>query len=229
MAGHQSVETFEIEIPRIHAYRLLGIRGNNRRPRDSVLRIFEKEYATAAELVEARAVIAMSHGGLPGSSFIDRKMPLVVVVCTIGKSLEERVSALSEKGDNASALVLDAIGSAAAEEVADRSNRQICEMAFPTDFNPDRRRSPGYGRWNIREQKQIFDYLNPEAIGVSLNESCMMIPRKSISYVVPLEGGRPGSGVGGRCERCNLGDCPYRDLGDDEESDNRINEWRIDT
>ncbi len=228
MTGHhQSIESFDIEIPRVHAYRLLGIRGDGRRPRDSLLEIFEREFAAAAELVEAKAVMSLSHAGLPGSDFIDSGMPLVVVACTIGKPLEERVTALSDKGDNASAIVLDAIGSAAAEEVADRSNRKICEMALPTDFSPDRRRSPGYGRWDIREQELIFDYLNPGVIGVSLNRSCMMIPRKSISYIVPLEGGRPGSSSGGRCERCNLEDCPYRDFGRDEDSDRRINEWRM--
>jgi hypothetical protein len=217
MEHERSIETFSIETPRGHAYRLLGIRSKGRRPRESVVQMFEEEYELASRMIEGRAVMRISHGGLPGSSHLDPAMPLVVAVCTIGPALEHRVSELADSGDAARALILDAIGSAAAEEAADQSNRLICEMAAPTDFSPDRRRSPGYGKWDIREQKAIFSYLNPEDIGVTLSPSCMMTPRKSISYVVPLEGGKPGAGAGRRCSRCGLEDCPYRATG--EESD----------
>lgn len=217
MEHKRSIETFPIKIPRGYAYRLLGIRSKGRRPRDSVVQMFEEEYGLASKLIEGRAVMRISHGGIPGSSHLDPAMPLVVVVCTIGIELERRVSELADSGDAARALIMDAIGSAGAEEAADQSNRLICEMAAPTDYSPDCRRSPGYGKWDIREQEAIFSYLNPEDIGVTLSPSCMMLPRKSVSYVVPLEGGKPGQGPGHRCSRCSVEDCPYRATG--EESD----------
>jgi hypothetical protein len=219
MNEQRSIERFQITIPRGHALRLLGIRKQGRRPRDSVKEIFEEEYAAAMDLIDASAVMCLSHTGLPGSSFIDSTMPLVVVVCTIGPALEERVTRFTDEGEAARALILDAIGSAAAEEVADQSNRMICQMAMPTDFCPDSRRSPGYGKWDIREQEAIFRFLEPSEIGVTLNESCMMVPRKSISYIVPLEGGTPGDGPGERCHLCGVEDCPYRALGDEEDFD----------
>ncbi len=212
MTEHRRIETFRIEIPRGFAYRLLGFKKTGRRPRGSVMSMIDQEFATAAELVDPRAVMRLGHGGLPGSDFVEPDMPLVAVVCTIGAALEERVSELSERGEAARAAILDAIGSAAAEEVADRSNRLICEMAAPTDYRPDARRSPGYGDWDIREQAAIFSFLEPEDIGVGLNEHCMMVPRKSVSFAVPLEGGTPGQGPGNRCSRCGAADCPYRRL-----------------
>jgi hypothetical protein len=219
MKERRSIESFQIEIPRGQALRLLGIRKKGRRPRSSVVEMFDEEYEWAMRMVEPKAVMAISHSGLPGSSHIDPTMPLVVVVCTIGMALEERVTELAEAGDAARALVLDALASAAAEEVADQSNHLICEMTAPTDFAPDSRRSPGYGKWDIREQNVIFRFLQPEEIGVVLTESCMMIPRKSISYVVPLEGGKPGQGPGQRCVRCGVKDCPYRAFGDEDSFD----------
>jgi len=214
--GERTIETFDIEIPRIFAYRLLGMKKSSRRPRDSVMEIFEDEFSRAHELVDAKAVMRLSHAGLPGSTHIDPAMPVVVVVCTIGPALEARVAELGDKDETARAIILDSIGSAAAEEVADRSNQIICSMASPTDFAPDTRRSPGYGTWNIREQNAIFEYLQPGDIGVTLTDTCMMIPRKSVSYAVPLEGGKPGKGEGHRCENCNMEHCAFRNAGDDD-------------
>ncbi len=217
MSTNRMIETFRFDIPRRFAYRLLGIRKNGRLPRKSVMAMIDEEFALAAELIDAKAVMVMSHAGLPGSAFIDSALPLVVGVCTIGPALEERVATLMESGDQARAVIVDAIGSAAAEEAANRSNLLICEMSDPTDFQPDRRISPGYGKWNIREQEAIFRFVEPADIGVTLSESLMMMPRKSVSYVVPLEGGTPGSGPGNRCSHCNMADCPLRDDGGEDD------------
>ena len=117
---------------------------------------------------------------------------------------------LAEGGQSARAAILDAIGSAAVEEVADRCNELICAMAAPTDFAPDMRTSPGYGSWVLREQALVFEFLRPEDIGVELTERFSMLPRKSVSFVVPLEGGPIGRSAVERCRHCGLEDCPYR-------------------
>ncbi|MCP4146820.1 MAG: hypothetical protein GY757_03625, partial [bacterium] len=44
--------------------------------------------------------------------------------------------------------------------------------------------SPGYCGWHISGQRKLFDWLNPEAIGIRLNESYLMSPLKSISGVL---------------------------------------------
>jgi hypothetical protein len=219
MLEGRRVESFSIRIPRDQALRLMGVRGKRRAPRESLMEVFEEEYATAAEMVRPRAVLRFAPAGLPGSSWIAPDMPLVAVVCTIGDVLEKRVSRLAEQGSAARALVLDSIGSAGAEEVADRSNRLICEMAASTDHVPDCRRSPGYGSWDVREQAAMFRFVQPDEIGVTLTESCMMVPRKSISYVVPLRGGEPGRLPGNRCSRCGAEGCPYREGDGDHEVD----------
>ena len=108
----------------------------------------------------------------------------------------------------ARAMLLDAIGSAAVEEVADRSNRRICEEALCAGLDPGPRVSPGYGAWDLEDQDWIFREIAPAEIGVTLSENWMMTPRKSISYAVPLSGGsvRPRR----RCVHCGLADCAYR-------------------
>ena len=68
--------------------------------------------------------------------------------------------------------------------------------------------SPGYGDWQLSEQKMFFQLLNCQSIGLTLTESCMMVPVKSVTAIVGLSDveGRPWS----RCEICGLDNCVYR-------------------
>jgi cobalamin-dependent methionine synthase I len=79
-------------------------------------------------------------------------------------------------------LILDAIGSEATEQVARQTDRLLCKKAREMNLWPSKRFSPGYRSWNIEEQRYLFQVLPGEEIGVTLNESCMMIPRKSVSF-----------------------------------------------
>jgi len=205
----RTVIRFQVEAPRVEALRLLGIRPHQRPLRASLQRVFEEEYEAARDLFDP-AVVLESQQGLAGSGFYDPSMPLALAVCTIGPALDERVEDHTRAGDSARGMVLDAIGSAAVEALADRSNERICRQALEAGLLPDVRSSPGYGRWSLEEQRLIFDLLEPEEIGVSLTGTHMMNPNKSISYAVPLRGGRPGKRARGRCQRCGFRDCEYR-------------------
>ena len=79
-------------------------------------------------------------------------------------------------------MILDALGSEAVEEVAIQSDQILAEKARDMNLWASKRYSPGYGRWDIREQRYVFQILPGQDIKVSLNESCMMVPRKSISF-----------------------------------------------
>lgn len=131
-------------------------------------------------------------------------------LCTIGDELENKVRELNQRGELAFAVILDAIGSVAAENTADFVNLQICEWCQKKGWGTSPRFSPGYGNWSLEGQKFIFSLLPAEKIKVRLNQSCMMIPRKSVSFAIKI-GEKFGSlKKKGICEICNLKDCPYR-------------------
>ena len=46
--------------------------------------------------------------------------------------------------------------------------------------------SPGYCGWHITAQRKLFDLLDPDETVISLNESCLMSPLKSISGVLVI-------------------------------------------
>lgn len=135
---------------------------------------------------------------------------IALALCTIGEELENMVSELNQKGELAHAVILDAIGSVAAENAADFINLQICEWCQKRGWGTSQRFSPGYGNWSLEGQKFIFSLLPAERIKVRLNQSCMMIPIKSISFAVKIGEEFVGLSKKKICETCNLKNCPYR-------------------
>lgn len=138
---------------------------------------------------------------------------LVVGLVTVGGGIEDRASGLIHGGDTVGALLLDAMGSAAAEETADRLGVVIAGGEIPRGDDAPAlscRISPGYGRWPLDAQTALFDHLPHAAVGVTLRPSLLMEPRKSISFAMWLGAdARPIVGLSG-CERCPLKTCRYR-------------------
>jgi len=108
-----------------------------------------------------------------------------LVVCTIGPALEEQVGALFA-ADSVRAMALDGAGTAAVGEVARQIVAQICEEASSRGLGTGMRASPGQEGWPIEQQRVFFDLVPAQGIGVQLTESCLMLPRKSVSVVVGL-------------------------------------------
>lgn len=103
-------------------------------------------------------------------------------------------------------IVADCIGSAAVEAFCDKVN-------FSFD-NPDFLRprfSPGYGDLPLEHQKTIVDFLNTKKnIGMSLTDSLMMIPVKSVTAIIGI-GDEKNKCKGPGCMICSGKNCPYRD------------------
>jgi len=71
--------------------------------------------------------------------------------------------------------------------------------------------SPGMPGFSISEQWQLFKLVPAEEIGVSLNPSGMMVPRKSTSMVIGVGMKMPTWTQAEVCDRCSLKrTCPYK-------------------
>ncbi|HET9233062.1 MAG TPA: hypothetical protein VFP10_02850, partial [Candidatus Eisenbacteria bacterium] len=124
---------------------------------------------------------------------------------TVGFELERRVSNLLAHGESTRALLLDAAGSAAAEEAADELEKRL--HAGRTH----RRFSPGYGSWALTAQRALFELLPHQDVGVELLSSCLMMPRKSVSFAVWLGSESETYLPQSRCRACGRIGCPYRE------------------
>jgi len=137
---------------------------------------------------------------------------IALLVCTLGPKLEERISEVMETNP-VYGLALDGFGSAAAEALGLAICAELEEKAHTSGLFTSVPLNPGMIGWPVEEgQLQIFLALEPDSIGVTLNESCMMSPRKSVSMVLgisnsPFTSGRP-------CDFCSINEtCRYKDQG----------------
>ena len=104
---------------------------------------------------------------------------------TIGPGLEEKRNQYIKDKETTRALVLDAIGSVLAEELADITNKQI--IAENPRKKTTMRFSPGYGDWDLSGQIDFLKWLSAGQIGVKLNESFQMMPEKSVSAILGVK------------------------------------------
>jgi hypothetical protein len=213
------LEGFDIEPDAAELSRLLGRKNgeNIGAPAAAMAGKIDDALEAALEeskaLIEPEAIYIITAGSdLPGSDVFEELERVAFCVCTIGPKLEERVTAHAKEGDMLAAVVLDAIGSAAAEAVARYANDRIEETAAAGGLKTSCRASPGYGDWDVKEQKNLFSLVPAGRIGVTLTESSMMVPRKSISFAVHISENPVRLRSEGSCRNCDLETCPYRIL-----------------
>ena len=69
--------------------------------------------------------------------------------------------------------------------------------------------SPGYGDWPLEEQRILFAVLDcAHSIGLTLTESCMMAPVKSVTAVMAIT--EAAAQKNHKCLYCNKTDCEFR-------------------
>jgi hypothetical protein len=127
-------------------------------------------------------------GRLPGEeSVLERVAPLgqrfALFAATVGEPVCARIRQLFAEGDAPLGLLLDAVASEATTALAvelgdallgDRHEPGLAVLAY----------SPGYCGWPVTGQRALFARLVPGEIGISLGESALMAPVKSVSGVL---------------------------------------------
>ena len=135
---------------------------------------------------------------------------IVAGVCTIGEALERRVSELWEARDLPLAMMLDSVGSGAVESLAEYVNDQLCQEGIARGVKITNRVSPGYGGWDVAEQRLLWRLCPGDRVDATINDVCFITPTKTITILV-------GAGTAARvddyfsqCARCWMRDCAYR-------------------
>lgn len=135
-----------------------------------------------------------------------------LMCATLGTEADKLIR-VAQVSDMARAVVLDSMASVAIEQVCQKVDALLASR-FPDRYFTFRY-SPGYGDYPIELQKTFLRILDaPRKIGLSLSESCLLIPSKSVTAIAglshaPVERGRRG------CAVCSLRKtCQYRKNGE---------------
>jgi hypothetical protein len=133
---------------------------------------------------------------------------LALFICTIGKAPELLSKKLFDQGDALEGYVLSLVASEAADNLAAHLHDYIKELCFAEGLGITNRFSPGYCRWDVADQKELFSFFPENSSGITLNDSALMTPIKSVSGIV---------GIGKNiilkkypCSLCDNEKCLYR-------------------
>jgi len=135
-----------------------------------------------------------------------------LIAVTIGGRLEQKVEELFTRGRYTESLILDAVGSAAVENLADQLEKEMNKKAEIYGYSLTPRFSPGYGDWPLFNQREIIRAINAEEFGITVNHSDMLIPRKSITAILGWSkgGSEPEQKCINKCSHCAKSDCKFR-------------------
>ncbi|MFV0378777.1 MAG: vitamin B12 dependent-methionine synthase activation domain-containing protein [Mangrovibacterium sp.] len=136
---------------------------------------------------------------------------LAFFVCTAGKTISEKSSNLMKGEDVVLGYMYDIAGSAIAEAVGDRIQETIARQVALSGSKITNRYSPGYCYWSVADQPKLFSFFGDKPSGVSLTESCLMSPVKSISGVIGI--GKEVFYRDYQCDLCKLTNCVYKKTG----------------
>ncbi len=224
--GSRVFTTLPLAIDPDEVLRFQGYKKSVDTPGPEVLALFDEALALGRTLIAARAAVRWLPVTRMGADTIEAggvslTIPnverlwgsiewLAAAVCTIGDGLERRAAELWDTRELPLAAMLDSVGSGAVESLAEFVNDLFCQEAIPLGLPVTNRVSPGYGSWDVTEQRALFAICPGDPIGVSLNEACFMTPVKSISLLAAAGARAKVDHYFSQCARCWMRDCAYR-------------------
>lgn len=132
----------------------------------------------------------------------------VFFVCTAGKGMVERSKMLSANNDPLAAYICNIIGSVVVETAMDKLQELIKQEMERENLGITNRYSPGYCGWSTTEQRQLFSLFPKGFCNVSLTNSMMMDPVKSVSGIIGA--GRNVKYNPYICKLCDRDNCIYK-------------------
>ncbi|HEX2934115.1 MAG TPA: vitamin B12 dependent-methionine synthase activation domain-containing protein [Bacteroidales bacterium] len=220
-----AVPTSEIKVEEKQILRLLGYESDHIEP--FISETIQRRIAASKGMIAARGGFIirpvsnispakellmvdneMFHIGKIVASHLKRAEFVALFAVTIGKDLENHSEELFSQGEMLDGYVVNLIASEAAESAAAFIHHHISELAQAKHLHVTNRYSPGYCNWNVAEQFKLFHFFPESFTDISLTESALMNPVKSVSGIIGI--GEHVRFNQYKCAICNDKQCIYR-------------------
>ena len=134
---------------------------------------------------------------------------IILFAATIGLGIDRQI-AKNQRFSPTKALLMQGYGAERVEVLCDVFCDEMKALAMDEGLACTPRYSPGYGDLPLEKQKDIFRLLDcSRQIGISLNESLLMTPSKSVTAIFGL-GKCVGRAERTKCDACENEDCEFR-------------------
>lgn len=161
--------------------------------------------------LDDNSLVALHKKFRPGKIILkqlQKSSSLAFFICTAGYSISSYSKDCMNKGNPVRSYIADITGSLIAEKCMDKGEEILLEMLYKNNLKISNRFSPGYCGWNTIEQHILFDLFPAQFCGITLTESSLMQPIKSISGIIGI--GKDVKRKKYNCSFCNDLECFYR-------------------
>jgi hypothetical protein len=110
-------------------------------------------------------------------NIIKKAEKLYLFAATIGENITSEINKHFNKKEFPIGSFIDSGASLTTDNIAEILERQVDNQLTTLAY------SPGYCGWHVSGQKKLFQFLQPNKIGITLNNSFLMTPLKSVSGV----------------------------------------------
>lgn len=214
-----SVRYSDLVVSRAELYSTLGY--GKSEPQADAMVLINRLLAEAERICRPRAGFRLLDGAVSGSHlrlsgswfnpggiishFLKGCDSFSIILATVGLELDEWIQSYRVSGDVMEAFVADGIGSVVAEAVVDKIKKVLAETVACEGNKITNSYSPGYCGWHVKEQQELFALLPKGFCGVTLTDSSLMLPLKSVSSVIGI--GPEVEIQPYRCNICRKKDC----------------------
>jgi len=133
---------------------------------------------------------------------------IVVFACTAGPGIREQYDRYTAEGEFLKAYFIDTLGTVVVEKAIDQIHQFVRKQFEKEGLHATNRYSPGYCGWSVSEQHALWSFLPANYCGITLTESALMLPIKSVSGIIGL--GPHARKSPYSCSICELEHCIYR-------------------
>jgi len=148
------------------------------------------------------------HTGKIVTGFINESEHFLLFIVTAGKGIELQSKKFLQGNDPLLGYIFDVLGSLTVESALDKFLKNTEADFLQTGLKTTNPYSPGYCGWPVSDQQKLFSLFDEENCGITLSESCLMDPIKSISGIIGIGANitkQPYS-----CTICDSKNCLYR-------------------
>ena len=185
-------------------YSLLGYKKDRTKLPQKMADRVEKSFQDAEKLIEAKGAYIIrrikkkgdlitlldsttSLEGFSAINLLKNSFAVIFMAVTIGPGLENLAGQYTKEKQFENALVLDTIGSEAAEASANSLNSYLLTLARQAKKTLTQRFSPGYGDLPLKFQKDMFRELSLDGLDIILDNKFILFPRKTVTAILGVE------------------------------------------
>ncbi len=133
---------------------------------------------------------------------------LAFFMITAGEGIETWSRSELTEGDPLAGYIIDLLGSEIVVSALDRMQDELAGKMREEGFNITNRYSPGDCGWPVTDQQKLFSLFPENFCGISLSESSLMHPIKSVSGIIGI--GRNVRKTAYSCYLCEMETCLYK-------------------